>query len=440
MQDVDIVVKADHILTMNDRFEVIEHGAIAVRYGKIMAVGSEADVLAAYRPAKMVGGPDTIAFPGLANTHTHSPMVYFRGLKDDLPLKVWLEGHIWPAENRWLSHEFVLDASELACLEMLKAGITSFCDMYFYGDAIALSAKKAGIRAVIGAGVLDFPSATAQSVEEYLANAERFIRDWTDDDLVIPGVAPHAPYTCSPETMKKAKKLAARYGLPMHLHLAETQWEVQEVLRQYGRTPVALMHHNGLLDEAVIAAHCVWPSDDEIRMLAVTGVNVSHCIESNLKLASGIAPVVKMLEAGVKVSFGTDGAASNNDLDILSEMGTAAKVHKAICGDPTVLNARQVMLMATRSGAEALGLGQQTGSIEAGKAADIVIADLTSPHLLPLYDVYSHIVYSMKSSDISTVMVNGKVLIENRRHTLLDEEVILANARAWGEKIRQTAG
>lgn len=436
MTNCDLIIRADHVVTMNDALDVIENGAIAVSGGNIVAVDTADHILAHYRSDRAVGGPHTVAFPGLVNTHTHSPMVYFRGLGDDLPLKVWLEEHIWPAENRWLSHAFVRDAAELACLEMLKAGITAFSDMYFYGEAIAESVKKAGMRAVIGSGILDFPSATARNADEYLSRAEHFIGAWRGDDQVIPAVAPHAPYTCSPETLKRAKELSLKHQVPLHLHLAETEWEVQELLGRYGRRPVDLLHDLGILDERVIAAHCVWLSDGEIDILAKTGTGVAHCIESNLKLASGIAPVVKMLRAGVKVALGTDGAASNNDLDILSEMATAAKVHKAISGDPTALNARQALLMATRSGAEVLGLGSISGSIQTGRSADIVIADLNKSHLLPLYDIYSHIVYSLKASDVSTVLVRGRVLIEQGLPTTLDQDAVHARARSWAEKIR----
>ena len=432
----DTIIKSDHILTMNNSLDVVADGAVAIQDGKIVAVGTEEQICRKYTSARIIGGKNTVAFPGLVNGHTHSPMVYFRGLEDDLPLKVWLKEHIWPAENRWLSTDFVRDAAELACIEMLRSGITAFSDMYFYGDAIAQSVSRMGMRAVIGAGILDFPGKTGNSADEYLRNAEAFINDWKHDDLIIPAVAPHAPYTCSPETIKKSKTLAEKYSVPMHLHLSETEWEVKEVLGRYGKTPIALLRSIGALDQSVIAAHCVWPTDEEIEILAKAQVGVVHCIESNLKLASGIAPIVKMLNAGCRVTFGTDGAASNNDLDILSEMATAAKVHKAVSGDPTVLNARQAMVMATRWGAEILGIGNVTGSIENGKSADIVIADLNKPHLVPLYDIYSHIVYSMNSADISTVMVNGRVLMDNRKLTIADEPGILQNAIAWGRKIR----
>ncbi|MBI5101533.1 MAG: amidohydrolase [Nitrospirae bacterium] len=432
----DIIIKADHILTMNDGLDVIQNGAIAVMSGKIIALGGEDLILREYSAGKVIGGNGTVAFPGLVNAHTHSPMVYFRGLEDDLPLKVWLEEHIWPAEEKWLSPQFVSDAAELACIEMLKAGITAFCDMYFYGDEIARAVRKTGMRAVVCSGIVDFPGKTGGSADDYLKNAESFINNWKDDDFVTPGVAPHAPYTCSPETLIKSKTLADKYSLPLHLHLSETQWEVGEVKKRYGKTPVSLLEDIGVLDDRVIAAHCVWPTEQEIAILARRRVGVVHCMESNLKLASGIAPVVSMLKAGCRVSLGTDGAASNNDLDILSEMATAAKVHKAVSSDPTVLNARQAMLMATRVGAETLGLGGASGSLEAGKSADIVIADLKGPHMVPLYDIYSHIVYSMNRSDISTVIINGRVLMEDRRLTSADEAEIINRAASWGRKIR----
>jgi 5-methylthioadenosine/S-adenosylhomocysteine deaminase len=435
MIEVDIIILADSVLTMDADQSAVTNGAVAVRDGKVIAVGPVADICRRYSAGRTIGGKGKVAFPGLVNTHTHAPMVYFRGLKDDLPLKVWLEEHIWPAENRWLSPQFVGDATQLACLEMLRGGITLYNDMYFFGEVIAGATKKIGMRAVVGAGLLDFPSKTAGTVDEYFANAENFIGSWTGDDLIVPAIAPHSPYACGPETMKRAKGVSERYRVPLHLHLSETPWEVEEIRKRFGKTPVAHLDNIGVLDASVIAAHCVHVNDEEIGILANRKVGVAHCIESNLKLASGIAPVVKMVEAGVKVSFGTDGAASNNDLDMLSEMSTAAKVHKAASGDPTALNAKLVLLMATRWGAETLGLGNVTGSIEAGKAADIVIADLNSPHLVPVYDVYSHIVYSMKSSDIETVLVNGRVVVEGRRLTTADETEIIAKAVEWGQKI-----
>lgn len=436
MTNVDLIIRAGHVLTMDGQLSVFEPGAVAVNSGRIVAVGPDAEIATAYQSRETLGGPNKVLFPGLINTHTHAPMVYFRGLADDLPLKVWLEEHIWPAEGRWLGPEFVADATGLACCEMLKAGITAYNDMYFFGDAIAQATKRCGMRAVIGVGILDFPSKSASTTEEYFANAESFIREWRQDDLILPAIAPHAPYTCSPSNMMRAKKVAEQYNVPLHVHLSETRWEVDEIRLRYGTTPIALLDNVGFLDELVLAAHCVWPTDEEIGILAERRVGVAHCIESNLKLASGIAPVAKMLAAGVKVTFGTDGAASNNDLNILSEMSTAAKLHKAISGDPTALKAEQALLMATRWAAETIGLGQVAGSIEPGKAADLVVADLSAPHLTPLYDVYSHIVYAMRPGDIETVLVAGKAVVNNRHLVQADEERILASAREWGLKVR----
>jgi 5-methylthioadenosine/S-adenosylhomocysteine deaminase len=423
---------------MDRDLSVVKKGAIAIDDKKIVAVGPADEINTTYSSQKVISGEGRVAFPGLVNTHTHAAMVYFRGLADDLPLKVWLEEHIWPAEGRWLSPEFVADAVELACLEMLKSGITTYADMYFFSSSGAQATKKLGMRAVIGAGIVDFPTMTGKDADDYLANAERLIMDWKDDDLITPSVADHSAYACSPETLKKSKECAERHGVPLQIHLSETAWEVNEILSRYGKRPVAHLDALGFLSGNLIASHCVWLEPEEIDILAERKTGVSHCIESNLKLASGIAPLPRMLQAGVRLSFGTDGAASNNDLNILSEMSTAAKVHKAVSGDPTALSAKQAVLMATRWGAEALGLGRLTGSVEAGKAADIVIADLTRPHLTPLYDIYSHMVYSMNSSDISTVLVNGKVVLEDRRLLTADEEEILGKANEWGRKIRET--
>jgi 5-methylthioadenosine/S-adenosylhomocysteine deaminase len=362
-------------------------------------------------------------------------MVYFRGIADDQPLKEWLENHIWPAENRWLSPEFISDAIGLACLEMLKGGVTAYNDMYFYEDAAAETTKRIGMRAVLGAGILDFPTKSARTTDEYFFNAESFIKDWKGDNLITPCIAPHALYTCGPETLKRARRVADTYDVPIHIHLSETRWETEEIRNRYSMMPVVYLESLGFLDERVLAAHCVWLTDHEIEILSERNAGVSHCVESNLKLASGIAPVVKMLKAGVKVTFGTDGAASNNDLNILSEMSTAAKLHKAVSEDPTALDAKTALLMATRWGAEVLGLGNITGSIQAGKAADLVMAGLDRPHLVPMYNVYSHIVYAMRPSDVEMVMVDGKVVVNGGKLTTVDESEILQKARYWSEKI-----
>jgi 5-methylthioadenosine/S-adenosylhomocysteine deaminase len=292
------------------------------------------------------------------------------------------------------------------------------------------------MRAVLGSGVLDFPSRSGSGPDDYIANAVSLIEKWKGDELIVPCVAPHALYTCGPETLKKARKVAEQYDVPVHIHLSETRTEVDEIRKRFRMQPVEYLENLGFLDQRVLAAHCVWLTDEEIEIIARRKVGVSHCVESNLKLASGIAPVVKMLNAGVKVTFGTDGAASNNDLNVLSEMSTAAKLHKAVSGDPTVLNAKTVLCMATRWGGEVLGLGNKIGSLETGKAADMISVTINKPHLTPLYDVYSHIVYAAMASDVDMVMVNGKVLVNSGRLMTADESEILHNARMWGEKIK----
>ncbi|NCO68389.1 MAG: S-adenosylhomocysteine deaminase [Nitrospirae bacterium CG_4_10_14_0_8_um_filter_41_23] len=436
MQDVDYIICGDYVLPMDEGLTVIKDGAIAVSGTDILEVGTSKEILKKYTSEAIIMGEGKAVFPGLINTHTHAAMVYFRGIADDIPLTDWLKNHIWPAENRWLSPEFISDAVELACLEMLKGGVTTYNDMYFYEDAAGKSTKRMGMRAVLGSGILDFPSKSASTTDEYFVNAESFIKNWKGDELITPCIAPHALYTCGPESLKRARHVADKYDIPIHIHLSETRWEVNEIKNRFMMAPVEYLDSIGFLDERVLAAHCVWMTDGEIKILSQRRIGVSHCIESNLKLASGIAPVVKMLNAGVKVTFGTDGAASNNDLNILSEMSTAAKVHKALSNNPTVLDAKTILLMATRWSAEVLGLGDKIGSIEKGKMADIVTINLKKPHLTPIYNVYSHIVYAAMASDVETVMVNGKVVVNEGRLCNADEEEILIKASGWQKKIK----
>lgn len=436
MKKVDHIINADHILSMDKKLTVIEHGAVAVKGNKILDIGMQDDILKNYTSKSIIPGDGKALLPGLINTHTHAAMVYFRGMADDLPLNEWLNNHIWPAENRWFSPEFIADAIELACLEMLKGGVTTYNDMYFYEDAAGKSTKRIGMRAVLGVGILNFPTKFARTTDEYFSKAESFIKDWKGDELITPCIAPHALYTCDTDSLKKAARIADHYDIPIHIHLSETKWEVNEIKDKHKMAPVEYLDSLGFLNERVLAAHCIWLTDREIELLAQRKVGVSHCVESNLKLASGIAPVVKMLKKGVKVSFGTDSAASNNDLNILSEMSTAAKLHKVVSENPTVLDAKTVLYMATRWGSEVLGLGKNIGSLEKGKVADIVMADIRKPHLMPIYDIYSHIVYAMRPSDVYMVMVNGKIVVNDARLCNSDEEKILAKAQEWQEKIK----
>ncbi len=436
MEQADCIIYGDHVLTMNTSLDIVHNGAVAVKGGIIADVDVAENIRKKYSSTCLIGGRERLVLPGFINTHTHAAMVYFRGLADDLPLKDWLEKHIWPAENRLLSPEFVYDAVSLACLEMLKSGTTTYNDMYFFADSAARASKDLGLRALLGAGILDFPTMTAKTVDDYLGNAERFMETWKGDPLITPCIAPHSAYACGTRTLERVKELADRSDVLTTIHLSETAWEIGELARLYGKRPVEYLEDIGFLGDRLLAAHCVWVNGGEIDLLARRGVSVSHCIESNLKLASGIAPVPRMLAAGVKVSLGTDGAASNNDLNILSEMATAAKVHKAVANDPTVVDSKTALLMATRWGAEALGLGSRIGSIEPGKRADILTVNLRKPHLTPLYDFYSLIVYAAMASDVEDVIIDGVPVIQGRMLLTGDEEGILQKAREWGRKLR----
>lgn len=436
MEKVDRIVRADYIVTMDQALNVFMDGAVAIKDGKIIAVDRFESIQSRFMSDNVTEEGYKVIFPGLINTHCHAAMVYFRGMADDLPLKDWLEKFIWPAENKFLSDDFVFDAVQLACLEMVKAGITTYNDMYFFKEAAARAASQTGMRAVLGMGILDFATRAGSGPEQYLASAEAFLEAWEGHELVIPCIAPHAIYTCSRDTLIKARNLAQSYNTTIHIHLSETKWEVEEAMKQHKLPPVLYLDSLGFLDNRVIAAHCVWLTDEEIEALARSGASVSHCVKSNLKLASGIAPVVKMLKNGVKVTFGTDGAASNNTLDILDEMSLAAKLHKAVNNDPTVLDDRTAVLMATRWGAEAIGIGKSTGSLTPGKDADLVIANLNKPHLTPIYDIYSHTVYAMNASDIETVIIKGKAIVEDGKLLTAEEDEILKKALYWQKRIK----
>jgi 5-methylthioadenosine/S-adenosylhomocysteine deaminase len=437
MEKVDLIVRGDYVVPMDDDCSVITDGAVAVKGAKIAGIGTYDSIAARFSSESIISGEGRVVLPGFINTHTHAAMVFMRGMADDLPLKVWLEEHIWPAEDRWLGPEYINDAVELAVAEMLKAGVTTFNDMYFFENVAAEVSKRLGMRAMLGAGIIDFPTKTTTGADDCLQKAEFFIEKWNEDELIYPAVAPHAVYSCSTETLRKSKALADKYGVHIHTHISETEWEAGEVVKKYGKTSVTFLEEEGFLSENVIAAHCVWVTDEEIEILAKRKVGVAHCVESNLKLASGIAPVTKMIRAGVSVGLGTDGAASNNDLNILGEMSTAAKLHKAITGDPTALNACEALKMATRWGAEAMGMGSLIGSLEEGKAADIITIDTRKPHLSPQYNVFSHMAYAARASDVDTVVVNGRIVVSGGKLLSADEEQILRKARKWGEKINE---
>jgi 5-methylthioadenosine/S-adenosylhomocysteine deaminase len=376
-------------------------------------------------------------FPGLINTHTHLPMGLFRGMADDLPLMEWLKGHIWPAEGKWLSEEFVLTATELAAAEMIKSGTTSSCDMYFLSDTIASVIQMSGLKCVIGVGVLDFPTKFGKCADDYIAKAAELYLKYKDSKLIDVSLCPHAPYTVSPENYVKCVEFCARHDILLHTHLAEASNERTDAMQKYGRSTVQIMDEVGAFDlNKSIFAHCVHLTPDEIELMGRKNVNIALCIESNMKLANGFAPAKELSSAGANLSIGTDGAASNNDLDMISEMRSQALVHKGVQSDATAFPADFVLNMATRNGAKALGL-KKTGELKRGNMADFIVVSFDEPHMTPCYNPVSHLVYSAKSTDVTHTYVNGKCLMSGRKILTLDEEKIKDDARRWCRKIKE---
>lgn len=373
-------------------------------------------------------------FPGFINTHTHIPMVFFRGLADDMPLMDWLKYHIWPAESKWLSDEFVYDATLLAACELIHSGTTTINDMYFYSHKIAEAMIKSGLKSTIGIGVLDFPTKFAKNIDDYLSQINILNKTINGNGLTKIAICPHSFYTVCPDNFLKCVSFAKKYDLLLHTHLSETEYEIKEIQKRYGKRPIELASELGLFDVKSIFAHCVHLTDEEIEILGTKKANISHCLESNLKLASGFSPVKKLIDAGANVSIGTDGAASNNDLDMLSEISTVAKFHKGLNMDPTVMDAKTVIDMSTINAARALSLSN-TGILKKGFDADFFILSLDKAHLQPVYNILSHLVYTAKSSDITDLFIKGKWVMQNGNITTIDETTILKKAKNWSKKI-----
>jgi len=435
---VDLIIRGGTVVTMDGASRVIENGAVAVRGERIVAVGATSEIIARYTAARTINAAGKVVMPGLINTHTHVPMVLFRGIADDLVLMEWLQKYIFPAEAKNVDEQFVRWGTRLGCLEMIQGGTTTFVDMYYYESAIAEETASAGMRAVLGETVLDFPAPDNKTWDAAIAYAEKFIAKWKGHSLITPAIAPHAPYTVSTDHLKQTHSISERLGVPLITHIAEDQAEVKTIQERYGASSVAYLDRIGLLDERVIAAHMVWPTSDDIGTLAKRHVGVGHCPQSNMKLAAGAAPVPAMLKAGVAVGLGTDGAASNNDLNLWEEIDTAAKLHKFTSKDPTVINAREALEMATIGGARAIHLDKEIGSLEAGKRADLIIVDLESAHQTPVYNVYSELVYATKASDVETVIINGKVVMQNRRVLTIDERSVRVKANAYRDQVRKS--
>ena len=374
--------------------------------------------------------------PGLINAHTHIPMTLFRGLADDLALDEWLTKYIFPAEAEFFNEEFLRVGTRLGLVEMIRGGTTTFCDMYYFEDAIADETARAGVRAVLGETVIDFPAPDNKTPAAALAFAERFIAKYKTHPLITPAAAPHAPYTVAPENLRAAHALAVRTDTPLLIHVAETEKEVADVTARRGARPVAFLESLGVLDSRMIAAHAVHVDAAEVATLKRLNVGVAHNPQSNMKLASGVAPVPEMLRQTLALGLGTDGAASNNDLDMWEEMDAAAKLHKVFARDPRVVTAREAFAMATIGGARALHMDGRTGSLEKGKLADLIVVDVDSARQTPFYDVYSHLVYATKAADVRSVVIGGRIVMRDRRLLTLDEASIKRDARAIGNRIR----
>ena len=428
-----LVIKNGLVLTMDKENRVIENGFIGISEDRISYVGEEPEEFDSDEIIDAKGG---IVLPGLINAHTHVPMSLFRGIAEDIPLKKWLEEYIFPIEKR-LSPDLVRVGSMLSCAEMIMSGTTTFCDMYLFEDEVAKVAKEAGMRCLISEGLFDFPSPSYGDVENGYRWTEELIEKWKDDSLVNVAVGPHTPYTCSEDTLKRSKEIAEKYDVPIMIHVSETKEEVEEIRRRCGLTPIGYLERIGLLSPKLIAAHCVYLDKDDMELLKRYDVKVVHNPECNMKLASGISPVPDMLSMGICVALGTDGSASNNNLDLFQEMDTASKLHKISKMDPSVMDAITAVRMATSYGAKAVGMEDIIGSIEVGKKADIIIIDTNSPHMTPIYNPFYSIVYSATGSDVSYTIIDGKVVMKERELTTLDISQIIKDANRWANKIRE---
>jgi 5-methylthioadenosine/S-adenosylhomocysteine deaminase len=426
-REVSLVISAGTVITMDASGRVLSPGAVAVDGREIVAVDDPAAMASRFKGRESLHAPGDVVLPGLINTHTHAPMVLYRGLADDLALMEWLERYIFPAEAKTVSPAFVRAGTRLAVLEMIRSGTTAYADMYYFEEEIAKATKEAGIRGVLGQTIIRFPVADARTPADGLARAEIFLREWADDELIVPAIAPHAMYTLDTATLKAARAIADRERAPVIIHLAETADEVKMSRERHDATPVQYLESIGFWGPRTLAAHGVWLTPDDIGILARRQVGVSHNPESNMKLASGTAPV----------GLGTDGAASNNDLDMFEAMRQAALLHKLTSGDPRALPAAVALRMATRDGARILGLDREIGSLEPGKRADMIVVSMAAARQTPAYDPVSHLVYVTRGDDVRSTIVNGRFVMRDRRVLTIDETAVLEDARTWAGKVRE---
>jgi 5-methylthioadenosine/S-adenosylhomocysteine deaminase len=436
---VDSIWSARYVVTMDPQHRVIENGAIAVTGDHIIAVGTRVQIDKDYQPKQRVDRPDAILAPGLINTHTHAAMSLFRGVADDMKLQDWLEKFIFPAEARNVDREFVRWGTLLATIEMALSGTTTYTDMYYFEETVAEATKEVGLRGVLGQTVIGFPAPDFKTPAETLAGTEKFFKTFANDPLIVPAVAPHAIYTVPDDVLKACRTLANKYKKPLVIHLSETKHENEEALAKRGKTPTAALESLGVLSGWTVAAHGVWLDEADMRILKARNTGLSHCPSSNMKLASGVAPVVKILSLGIAMGLGTDGVAgSNNDHDMMEEMDLAAKLQKVTTFDPQALPAETAFAMATITGARALHLESMIGSIEKGKRADVIMIRLDQPHAVPIYNVYSQLVYALKASDVADVMVNGRVIVRDKKITTIDPAPVMAKAAEYQERVKKS--
>jgi 5-methylthioadenosine/S-adenosylhomocysteine deaminase len=433
---VSLLISGGTVVTMDAQDRVLPSGAVAIEGDRIVEVGEADELARKYAAAERIDARGQVVLPGLINTHTHAPMVLYRGLADDRALMDWLQNYIFPAEAKTVSPDFVRIGTRLAALEMIESGTTTFADMYYFEDDIADVTREAGLRAVLGQSVIRFPVADAKTPEEGLARADAFITKWKSDALITPAVAPHAPHTVEAATLKAVRELATRHGVPVLIHLAESQDEIKAIQSAHGTTPVRYLESLGLWNGRSLAAHAVWLDDADMGVLAKHGVGVAHNPESNMKLASGIAAVPKWLARGMRAGLGTDGAASNNDLDMFEAMRMAAFLHKVATMDPQAIPAKEALALATRRGAEALGMGDRIGSLEAGKQADIIAVTMDGARQTPMFEAVSHGGYGARGDDVRTTIVAGRVLMRERQVASLRRADVLRDATAMAARVR----
>ncbi len=433
----DIRINARWLIPIEPADVVLEHQAVLVQGDRIAAIVSQDEADARFRAKEVIDLPSHVVLPGLINMHGHAAMSLFRGMADDLPLMTWLNDHIWPAEGAFVSEAFIADGTQLAMAEMLRTGTTTFSDMYFFPEIVAQLAHDAGMRAQICFPLLDFPTPWGSGPDEYLSKGEAFINQWRDNAFIMPAIGPHAPYTVSDEPLRKAVALSETTGAPIQIHLHETAFEVEDALEKSGKRPTARLAELKVLGTNTQCVHMTQIDESDIALLQATGAHVIHCPESNLKLASGLSPVQTFRKAGVNVAIGTDGAASNNDLDLFGELNTAAMLAKVVADDASALSAHEALAMATIQGAKALGRDHELGSLAAGKLADIIAVDLGDPFLQPVYDPASHLVYSNHGRQVSHSWINGVPQVQEGKLTRIDVPDLMLRVQGWADRIRE---